>query len=99
MATLESVDNVEKRVETKVHHLLVVNDNLKARNVQLTQKVTLLEEQLLNTQRELEDCRTKLNSLMIVKATQVSEDEAKQMRNRMLKLEREVEKCISLLNE
>lgn len=99
MATLDSVDSLEKRIETKVHHLLVEVDGLRARNLELTKKVMLLEQNLSEAQKELQDCRKELSDLTCVKATQVTAEEARQMRNRMLKLEREVEKCISLLNE
>ncbi len=99
MATLDSVDSLEKRVETKVHRLLVEVDGLRAQNLELTKKVMHLEQELSETQKKLQDCRKELSDLMCVKATQVTAEEARQMHNRMLKLEREVEKCISLLNE
>ncbi|MBR0501927.1 MAG: hypothetical protein IJJ77_01630 [Paludibacteraceae bacterium] len=99
MATLDSVDSLEKRVETKVHRLLVEVDGLRAQNLELTKKVMHLEQELSETRKKLQDCRKELSDLMCVKATQVTAEEARQMHNRMLKLEREVEKCISLLNE
>ena len=99
MATLDSEESLEKRVETKVHRLLVEVDGLRAQNVELNRKVKLLDEKLSEAQKELADCREKMLNLACVKATKVTDAEARQMRNRMLKLEREVEKCISLLNE
>ncbi len=99
MATLDSEESLEKRVETKVHRLLVEVDGLRAQNVELNRKVKLLDEKLSEAQKELSDCREKMLNLACVKATKVTDAEARQMRNRMLKLEREVEKCISLLNE
>ncbi len=98
MTTSEN-ESVDIRVERKVRRLLAVYDGLKTRNEELSERVTLLEQQLSETKESLADCRRELENLKCVKATQVSEEEARKMRNRMLKLEREVEKCISLLNE
>lgn len=99
MATSESTESLEKKVEAKVHRLIVVCNGLKLENAALSKKIESLKQQLSENQSELENCRKRLESLACVKASQVTDEEAKRLRNRMLKLEREVEKCISLLNE
>ena len=96
---METIESVEKRVEMKVHRILLDNKDLRTQNERLNQMQRMLEKKLEDTQKELADCREKLRNMTYAKATQVSEDEAKGMRNRMLKMEREIEKCISLLNE
>lgn len=96
MASLESV---EEKIEQKVRLMIASFEALKVQNCELRQTISELEEELKNTKEALNVCREELVNLRLAKATRVSEDEAKKMHNRMLKLEREVEKCISLLNE
>jgi hypothetical protein len=96
MASLESI---EEKIEQKVRLMIASFDALKVQNYELRQTISGLEEELKNTKEALNVCREELVNLRLAKATRVSEDEAKKMHNRMLELEREVEKCISLLNE
>lgn len=96
---MASLEDVEENLAVSVRRLIVMYDELKMRNDELTQKLKSLESQLSETEEKLKDCRKELQDTRYAKATQVSEQEARKMHNRMLKLEREIEKCVSLLNE
>ncbi len=96
---MASLEDVEENLAVSVRRLIVMYDELKMRNDELTQKLKSLESQLSETEEKLKDCRKELQDTRYAKATQVSEQEARKMYNRMLKLEREIEKCVSLLNE
>ena len=85
-------------IEAKVRHLINLYKDEQKLNADLRQRLRTTEEALREVEERLADCDKQLNDLRYAKATKVSEAEARTMRNRMLKLEREVEKCISLLN-
>ncbi len=96
---MASLEDVEENLADSVRRLIVNYDELKAQNNELIQKIESLESRLSETEEKLKDCRKELQDTRYAKAMQVSEQEARKMHNRMLKLEREIEKCVSLLNE
>ena len=97
MANLES--DILKRVGTKTRQLILQYRSLKKKNEELAERVKMLNENLLAAKEEAKNWELKYNSLKCAKSVETSEEEAKKMRNRMSKLEREVENCIALLNE
>lgn len=96
---MASLEIVEEQITKKVRIMIATFEALKVRNQELEREVSELRRELEETQGALKDCRKELADLKVIKATKVSDEERRRMHNRMLKLEREVEKCISLLNE
>ena len=97
MANLQS-DRL-KRVGTKTRQLILQYQKLQSKNNELLEQVNTLTERLSKAKEEAKDWKIKYNSLVCAKTLEPSEEEAKKLRNRMSKLEREVENCITLLNE
>lgn len=96
---MDSLVGVENELEKKVHHLLVLYASLKKEQEVSRQRIMALEEELTATKKKYAECRLELENVKCAKATTVSEAEKRKMYNRMLKIEREVEKCMMLLNE
>lgn len=97
MANLQR--DILKRVGTKTRQLILQYQNLRSKNEELSEQVRILTEKLSKAKEEAKDWELKYNSLKCAKSVNTSEEDAKGLRNRMSRLEREVENCIALLNE
>ena len=97
MAIIQS--DTFKRVETKTRQLILQYQTLQAKNDELAKMIDELKVKLLEANKEAKDWKSKYTSLMCAKSVQATEEEMNDIRNKMLRLEREVENCISLLNE
>ncbi len=83
----------------KVKQLIVRHDKLKQENDQLLGKIVTLEETVQNLRQENKLLEQKYENVKMAKMLVVSDDENKDAKNRMQKLVREIDKCISLLNK
>lgn len=86
-------------LETEVRHLMSLYLKIKKERDELTAKLEKVEQELSDTQDIAQDWETKYQNLKLAKIVSISEQEARKTQNRLSKLEREIEKCIALLNE
>jgi predicted nuclease with TOPRIM domain len=86
-------------LETKVRYLISVYIDLQREKNELTGELEKIKTELSEVQSKAREWETKYQNLMLAKTISVSEQDAKKTQNRLSKLEREIEKCIALLNE
>jgi predicted nucleic acid-binding Zn-ribbon protein len=86
-------------LETEVRHLMSLYQKIKKERDELTAELEKVEQELSDTQDIAQDWETKYQNLKLAKIVSISEQEARKTQNRLSKLEREIEKCIALLNE
>lgn len=85
--------------EGRLRHFIYLYDELKKENLSLRQLLSEKEaeiDRLNNRIKELEDMYANLKSARIIS---INDNELKDTRQRLMKLVREVDKCIALLNE
>jgi septal ring factor EnvC (AmiA/AmiB activator) len=86
-------------LETEVRHLMSLYLKIKKERDELAAELEKVEQELSDTQDIAQDWETKYQNLKLAKIVSISEQEARKTQNRLSKLEREIEKCIALLNE
>ena len=85
--------------EGRLRHFIYLYGELKKENLSLKQLLSEKEaeiDRLNNRIKELEDMYANLKSARIIS---INDNELKDTRQRLMKLVREVDKCIALLNE
>ena len=85
--------------ETQLRHLIYLHDELKRENAEL--KKLLENEKLKNekVQAQYDELEVSYTNLKTATAISLNGSDVKETKLRLSKLEREVDKCIALLNE
>lgn len=86
-------------LESKVRHLIFLNEEQRKANETLDLSLRKCEEELSRAKMSEKSWRDKYQRLLIAKTISTSEEDSKKTIARLSKLEREIEKCIALLNE
>jgi len=92
-------DKLLTSLETKVQHLLILYHQTKEEKEELARKQEDTRSKLSDAEKKLREWETKYENLRLAKILTVSEQEARKTQHNLSKLEREIEKCIALLNE
>lgn len=95
-------DNPRKLLDalrSKMYDLMRSCDHLKNEKSQLEGKLEKKRQIIAELQKELDEMNLKYQNLKMATGVALSEGDVKEARNRFNKLVREIEKCISLLNE
>ena len=86
-------------LETEVRHLMRLYQEIKGEKDELATELEKTKRKLVEVQHIAQDWEAKYQDLKLAKIISISEQEAKKTQSRLSKLEREIEKCIALLNE
>ena len=86
-------------LESKVRHLFFLNEEQRRENEALDKNLQKCEEELARAKMSEKSWRDKYQHLLIARTISASEEDSKKTIARLSKLEREIEKCIALLNE
>lgn len=84
--------------EAKVRYLMFVCDTQKQKITELENALDLKEADLQQAKKMFDELNAKYSNLMMARIISVKEGEVKDAKQRLLKLVREVDKCIALLN-
>ena len=85
------------RFETRTRQLLMQNKQLQQENAALLQKLGKREDEILTLQIENEDLKNQYQRLKTAKYIDLADDDKKQIRGRISKMVRDIDKCIALL--
>lgn len=91
----EMLDNLE----TKLRHLIYLHDQLKEENRDLKALLNKEKDEKADIEKELIALRDNYTNLKTAATISISDSDVKQTKQRLSKLVREVDKCITLLNE
>ncbi len=86
-------------LESKVKELISLNEERRVENETLVKDLHKYEEELARVKTSEKSWRDKYMHLLIAKTISSSEEDSKKTIARLSRLEREIEKCIALLNE
>jgi len=86
-------------LETDVCYLWSLYEHVKKEKDRLVTELEETKKNLSDSQRMVREWEAKYQHLTMAKAVSISEEETGKAQNRLSKLEREIEKCIALLNE
>lgn len=82
-----------------MNYLIFLYKKTKEERDDLSHKLEVTQQQLLESQSVRKKWEVDYQNLKVAKVISVSEEEAKRTKHRLSRLEREIEKCIALLNE
>ncbi|MDR0815470.1 MAG: hypothetical protein LBN37_06945 [Bacteroidales bacterium] len=85
-------------LEENIKRILLVANELKVSNLQFQQRVDELSEAVRVKDLEIEDLTSKYQTLRLAKTLVPSADDGKNVKFRINKMVREIDKCIALLN-
>ena len=85
------------RFETRTRQLLMQYKQLQQENAALLQKLGKREDESLTLQIENEDLKNQYQRLKTAKYIDLADDDKKQIRGRISKMVRDIDKCIALL--
>ena len=89
--------NLVTRLEARTRQLLLQYDKVQQEKLELMKKLADREEQILNLQIENEDLKNQYAHLKTAKYIDLADDDVKQIRGRISKMVRDIDKCIALL--
>lgn len=84
--------------EARLRHLLYEYQQLKQKNEELKEVIRKKDEMIEEIQGNYKSLDTKYANLKLAKIISINDSEAKDTKQRLSKLVREVDKCIALLN-
>ena len=88
-----------RNFEVRVHQLFHLCDKLKEENANLQSQLVAQKEFFESLNKENSQLQLKYDNLKVARMISVSRDDFKATKSRLSKLVREVDKCITLLNE
>jgi len=88
-----------RNFEVRVRQVFVLCDNLKEENAQLKLQLTAQKSINDSLNKENTQLQLKYDNLKVARMISVRRDDFKATKDRLSKLVREVDKCITLLNE
>ena len=84
--------------EARLRHLLYEYQQLKQKNEELKEVIRKKDETIEEIQSNYKSLDTKYANLKLAKIISINDSEARDTKQRLSKLVREVDKCIALLN-
>lgn len=84
-------------METRTRQLLMQHQQLQKQCAELQEKLSQREEEMLELQIENEELRKQYANIKMAKRIQLGDDDTREMRNRVNKLVRDIDKCIAML--
>ena len=94
----EEDKNLLSTFEARLRHLLYEYQQLKQKNEELKEVIRKKDETIEEIQSNYKSLDTKYANLKLAKIISINDSEAKDTKQRLSKLVREVDKCIALLN-
>ena len=84
-------------VGMRVHQLLVRQQQMRQDYVQLQERLRQREDEILSLQIQLEELQQKLDHLRMAKFIDMVDDDNKDLRGRIRKMVRDIDRCITML--
>lgn len=85
------------RLETRTRQLLMRHEEMKGELARLREELRLKEERLVSMRSENEELRKKYDHLRMAKYIDMADDDVKDIRGRIRKMVRDIDRCISML--
>lgn len=85
------------RVETYTRQLLMRQQQMRDDYARLQERLREREEEILSVQIKLEELQKKYDHLRMAKFIDMADDDTKDIRGRIRKMVRDIDRCISML--
>lgn len=91
--------NIIEKLSEKIHVLINMYEKIKKENVILTEEKKILEQEIANIKQKHTETEKKYETLKIAKNLIDTQGDASEVKVKLNTLVREIDKCISLLNQ
>lgn len=91
------VNEMVLRLETRTRQLLLRHKKLQQQMAQLQQRLQQREEEILNLQIRNEELEQNYARLKMAKYIDMADDDVRDMRGRINRMVRDIDKCIAML--
>lgn len=88
-----------RELKGRIHHLFGAFENLEGMNRALQETITALNIQIEVLEKEKADLVTRYDNLKLAKSMESGYGDSREVRQKIGKLMREIDKCVALLNE
>jgi len=95
---MENIRKLLSKIEVNILKLIEINENLNAENKVFKEENKKLHQQNEEKQTEIKELKERINKLKIFKTFETGKDN-KEAKNKINELVREIDRCISLLND
>lgn len=95
---MENIRKLLSDINNKLNKLIVINENLKTENAIIKEENEILLQKIELKEIEVKQLKERINKLKIFKTFETGKDN-KEAKNKINELVREIDRCISLLNE
>lgn len=85
--------------EARVRQLMILCNSLKRENAACREAIVQKEDEIKRKEQQYNELLSKYQNLKLAQGVSLSEEERRNAKTRYTKLVREIDKCISLLNE
>lgn len=85
------------RLETRTRQLMMEHERLESDYAKLYQRLQERESEILSLEIKNEELQQKYNHLKMAKFIDMADDDGKDLRGRIRKMVRDVDRCISML--
>ena len=97
---MENIKKILKEIEQKIIKIIQINQNLTKENLILKEENNNLIKQLNEQNIKIKQLNETINNLKISKFLELAgKNNKKEIKNKISELVREIDKCITLLNE
>ena len=95
---MANVENIYKEINQKIDRLIAKQETLKAENDKLKQKLEISKQAISGTELTIKELNEKIKVLSMAKSLSGDSESNKEMKLKINEMVREIDKCISLLN-
>lgn len=93
----KKVTDLIVRLETRARQLLMRHEQLQQECAKLQERLQQREEEMLTLQIQNEELQNKYDHLRMAKYIDMADDDVKDLRGRIRKMVRDIDRCISML--
>lgn len=93
----KKVTDLIVRLETRTRQLLMRHEQLQQECAKLQERLQQREEEMLTLQIQNEELQNKYDHLRMAKYIDMADDDVKDLRGRIRKMVRDIDRCISML--
>ncbi|MCR4920847.1 MAG: hypothetical protein K5945_03955 [Bacteroidaceae bacterium] len=91
------LNDIVLRIETRVRQMLLLHEQLQQENARMQQQLRDAEAQIRLLHEENDKLREDYAHLKIAKYVDMTDDDTRQIRGRITKMVRDIDKCIAML--
>ncbi len=92
-------DNLINGLKSKIGQIISRYESLKSENTQINAELSKCKQQLQDKNEQITELKKQIDNLQLTEAFRSSYEDTKEAKQKIAKLIREIDKCITMLND